>query len=161
MQSILNKRHIADSGCWEYTGALNNKGYGTIKRYPEESRKRRTYSVHRYVYQHVVGGIPEGMFVLHKCDNPKCFNPDHLFTGTHQENMDDAKHKGRMAGWRGLRDVKRTDSHPMAKLTIDDAKVIRHLYFAERRNQREIAKYFGVVQQQVSRIVNGQHWALA
>lgn len=144
MQAILSKRYIADNGCWEYTGALNNKGYGTIKRYPEGSSERRTFSVHRYVYQHVVGGIPEGLLVLHKCDNPKCFNPSHLFLGTHQDNMDDAKAKGRMLGGPGA-----------GKLTVDDERAIRHLYHAESCNQRALAKYFGVSQQHISRVVNG------
>jgi hypothetical protein len=155
MKEILKRRSISDSGCWEYTGCLNHKGYGTIKRHVDGAR--RTTSVHRYAYKQLVGEIPEGLLVCHKCDNRKCFNPDHLFLGTHQDNMDDAVAKGRMKVV-VPRSASEVGSKYRVKLTLDDVKTIRHLYFAERRNQREIAKYFGLVQQHVSRIVNGLRW---
>lgn len=75
--------------CYLWTGRTNKKGYGRI------DRKNKTLSTHRYAWMSVNGPIPKGLFVLHKCDIPNCINPDHLFLGTHQDNMDDMKVKGR------------------------------------------------------------------
>ncbi len=75
--------------CWEWQANLNNKGYGTCK------INGKLTSAHRVSYQIAYGLLPEKIHVLHKCDNPKCINPYHLFSGTHQDNMDDKKLKGR------------------------------------------------------------------
>lgn len=74
--------------CWEWTSCLNNNGYGSF-RLKEESL------AHRISYQIFHGKIDEKIQILHKCDNPKCVNPDHLFAGTHSDNMKDKAKKGR------------------------------------------------------------------
>lgn len=76
------------SRCWEWTAAINKYGYGVF-------RLKGESLAHRISYQIFHGCLKEGIQVLHKCDNPKCVNPDHLFTGTHQDNMDDKSKKGR------------------------------------------------------------------
>lgn len=78
-----------ENGCWIWKAVKNYRGYGHIsfRNYPRRSH-RVSYTVHK-------GEIPKGMLVLHKCDNPSCINPDHLFLGTHQDNMNDMKKKGR------------------------------------------------------------------
>lgn len=78
-------------GCWVWQGAKRGKGYGDI--YVGDGRRMAT---HQLSYQWAHGTIPDGMFVLHRCDNKLCVNPDHLFTGTHQDNMDDLKEKTRL-----------------------------------------------------------------
>jgi len=75
--------------CWEWQGPLNNIGYGMIR----DGDKMRT--VHRVSYEEHVKKIPKGKCVLHTCDNRKCVNPDHLWIGTHQDNMDDMMKKDR------------------------------------------------------------------
>lgn len=75
--------------CWEWQGKLNDCGYG-LKRY-----MGKLMNAHRAAYLHAVGEIPDGMCVCHSCDNTKCMNPDHLWLGTHQDNMDDMWEKGR------------------------------------------------------------------
>lgn len=83
------KKKIADSGCWEWTGSTVPRGYGQIYFAGIKGR------VHRVAYAAYVGPIPKGMGVCHKCDNPKCFNPEHLFVGTQTDNNRDKALKGR------------------------------------------------------------------
>lgn len=75
---------------------------------------------HRAAYSELVGQIPEGMQVLHKCDNPPCWNPEHLFLGTHQDNVTDKMAKGRYVGISG-------DRHPNSTLSEADVSDIRML----------------------------------
>lgn len=87
-QKLLAKRQIVNS-CWEYTGCKSTTGYG-------RTCYQGVYAyVHRVSYSVFVGKIPNDMCVLHRCDNPKCFNPEHLWVGTHQDNMLDRDIKGR------------------------------------------------------------------
>src|SRR5436190_23826490 len=85
----------SETGCWEWQGAtrtkIKNMPYGGIKIF------QKTHLVHRVSYEHYIGPIPEGMQVLHKCDNPKCINPEHLFIGTNLDNVADKLKKGRQA----------------------------------------------------------------
>lgn len=78
-------------GCWEWTGYCHSWGYGQI------SIKHKTYAMHRLMYEQFKGPIPDGLFICHACDNPKCCNPDHLWAGTQKENIQDCVRKGRKA----------------------------------------------------------------
>jgi hypothetical protein len=81
-------------GCWNWLTALSPKGYG-ITWY-----KRKKLAAHRLAWIIFVGPIPEGMQVCHKCDNPKCVNPEHLFIGTNYDNVQDKVAKNRHKGWK-------------------------------------------------------------
>ena len=78
-------------GCWEWIGTITNEGYGVF------GVEGGFSSAHRFSWKIHYGDIPDGLLVLHKCDNRKCVNPEHLFLGTHQDNMRDKIAKGR---WR-------------------------------------------------------------
>lgn len=77
------------TSCWLWTKSCGKKGYGQIWIVDTFVR------VPRAAYEVFIGPIPEGLFVLHRCDNPPCFNPDHLFAGTQSENIRDCVAKGR------------------------------------------------------------------
>lgn len=79
------------TGCWNWKLSLDEWGYGRTKLY----KTRQNWKAHRLSYTVFKGDINGGLFVCHKCDNPKCINPEHLFLGTHQDNMNDMVKKGR------------------------------------------------------------------
>src|SRR5512137_174351 len=79
----------AENGCWEWTAYRDINGYGHITINQKESL------AHRKAWELTNGEIPTGMFLCHKCDNPSCVNPDHMFIGTQKENLNDMRNKGR------------------------------------------------------------------
>lgn len=141
--------------CWNWTGCRLKSGYG----------KFRLYLAHRFSYLLHFGEIPNGHFVLHHCDNPRCVRPDHLFTGTHQDNMDDMHAKGR--GARGDKHGRYTrpestlrgEDNGYAKITAELVIYIRERYSSGTISQRALARQCGLSQQQVSRIIRGERWA--
>lgn len=132
-----------DGECWNWTGYVTSDGYGRM------GYDGRVEGCHRVAYQLVVGPIPEGMCVCHRCDNRRCVNPSHLFLGTNLDNMVDKTNKERQA---------RGETHPRAILT--EAKVIemRRIYAAGGIIQAELAKHFGVSPGTVGCIVSRHTW---
>lgn len=147
----------AVTGCWNWTAALNANGYGAIN----EGGEGRALSAHRVSYELHVGPVPAGLWVLHRCDNPSCVNPAHLFLGDALANVRDMDAKGRRvsAPRRGPRQnkgqMRRGEKHPQAKLTKEQVRAIRSSTAAGT----DIARQFGVAKTTVSSIRLGRTWS--
>jgi len=152
-----------NSGCWLWTGAASARGYGSVR------IQRVGYLAHRVSWTMRRGLIPSGLWVLHRCDNPACVNPDHLFLGDHAANMADMAAKGRHFSKARPDRVLRGDAHPsrlkrhlrprgerhpMAKLTRVLAGQIRR----DHRRPAAIARAYGVGRTTVMDIKNGKRW---
>ncbi len=135
-QRFLAKVKRVESGCHEWQTETNRGGYGKIW-----FRGKPSVPAHRVAYTLFVSPIPEGRHVLHRCDNRKCVNPEHLFLGSNRDNVSDMDGKGR----RGTK----------SRLTYEDVGKIRQM-LAERYSQAVIAKSFGVDQTTISRIKLGK-----
>lgn len=90
------------NGCWSWLGSTNKLGYGQL------GYQNRRVTAHRLSYELNKGEIPAGQIVRHACDNPNCCNPDHLILGTHQDNADDRKARGRKRGPSGAPSINPT-----------------------------------------------------
>jgi hypothetical protein len=133
-----------NSGCWLWTGAINADGYACIG---ADAPSRKVLGAHRVSWELTNGYIPNGLHVLHRCDVRCCVNPDHLFLGTHQDNIADCKTKGRAIRARGGWQWK-------AKLTEEQVRWIK----GSRNKLREAAEICGVSISTIWWIRNGRSW---
>lgn len=133
-------------GCWIWRGDRDSRNYGRIRDF--RKGHERSIGAHRVAYQLTHGQIPDRLVVCHRCDNPPCVNPAHLFLGTMKDNQSDMARKGRSA---------RGERQGGAKLSEQDIPRIRELY-AAGSTQREVAQAFGVSQGTISLIVKGAVW---
>src|SRR5215217_6096580 len=99
---------MTSSKCILWSGRQDRHGYGKVQFFDKTLNRTVETTAHRMVWQGAYGGIPLGMFVLHRCDVPLCVNPDHLFLGTQRDNMVDMYAKGRQ-GERNQRPVELTN----------------------------------------------------
>lgn len=149
----------AQSGCWEWGGDKSLFGYGRCC--ATFGGKKRILAAHRVAWMFANGPIPSGMCVCHKCDNPSCVNPGHLFLGTIADNNRDRHAKGRDAtGARAgsfvhAERMLRGERHPRAKVSDADVVEIRRAYFAGEATQKQLGERFGIRDTQVSNIVRG------
>jgi len=134
--SRLNQK----TGCIEFTGTKHPFGYGAMKVDGVPT------GAHRVAWALAFGPIPEGKHVCHRCDNPPCVTPEHLFLGTNADNIRDKVAKGRQRG------PGRGEQHHNAKISDADAEAIR----ASTKLQKELAVEYGISQSMVSRIRCGE-----
>lgn len=166
------------AGCWWWAASFNRAGYGRFE----------SDLAHRTAWRLLRGPIPPGLFVCHRCDQPGCVNPDHLFLGTHNDNMADKVAKGRAASGdgngsrlyperlrpqsgdlhfsrrapdlmaRGPRPAVRGENNPSARLSEDQVIAIRS-GCASGKSQRSLASAYGVSKQLISAIVRRHCWS--
>ena len=136
-----------NSGCWLWMASRNPDGYGQFQTGSRALGKRCHFAAHRISYELYIGDIPADVHVLHRCDNPSCVNPAHLWIGNHAKNMRDMGDKGRSGVFR-----KEKNSH--SKLTQQQVDVIR----ADERVHRIIALDHGVSYGYVSKLKHRKNW---
>jgi predicted XRE-type DNA-binding protein len=147
IERFHKKYEINKSGCWLWTGGTRPNSKGVL--YPRHwTNESKSIGAHRFSFELVHGAIPQGMYVCHKCDTPLCVNPDHLFLGSHQDNMRDMVVKKRSFVGRG------EDKKGRAKLTNQQADQIRKMEIS----QSKIAALFGVSQTTIGRIKRGESY---
>jgi len=141
IERFHQKYEINESGCWMWTGGTrpNSKGVPYPRHWTDDSE---SIGAHRFSFELVHGAIPQGMYVCHKCDTPLCVNPDHLFLGSHQDNMRDMVAKQRSFVGRG------EDKKGRAKLTNQQADQIRKMSMSHTK----IGAMFGVSATTIGRI---------
>lgn len=144
----VDRSQLSPGGCWLWTGSTN-KGYGLIG-----DGYGKLIRAHRFSFHWAYGPIPPGLSVCHRCDNPSCVNPTHLFLGTHLDNMADRNSKGRQS----RASVNQGEASGMAKLTEVQVMEIRALYAAGGITHRALGELYGVTGSSVSHIVNRQTW---
>jgi hypothetical protein len=137
-----------NTGCWLWSGMVNVSGYGIMK--AASLPQFKTPLTHRLSYFLHKGEFDYSLNVLHKCDNPICVNPEHLFLGTHLENMIDRKTKNRTN-----RAAPKGSKCGASKITEDVVLKIRSI---TNKTQKQIADSFGLTQSAVHYIVSGKTW---
>lgn len=151
-ERFWSKVNKAESGCWNWTRNPGSSGYAHIG-----LPGGRHVGVHRYSWELHNGPIPDGLWVLHRCDNRICVNPDHLFLGTPQDNALDMVAKGR-----NLPSVIASRSRPgvlNAKAKLNDQKVVEIRRLRSRGLvYREIAEIYDVALETIIAVVNGKTW---
>jgi hypothetical protein len=145
IESDFDSNWIAvPSGCHEWLRALSNNGYGQLW-----WQGKRSYA-HRIAYERANGPIPAGKMVLHRCDNRKCINLEHLFLGSSRDNQRDMRAKGRgQKPWQNL---------SRAKLRIEDVHRIRDM-LKSGASPTEISSLFPVTERSIREIRGGRKWA--
>jgi len=146
--SDIHKKRFFDNitkidSCWIYKKNIQESDYRRIY------INGKSIGAHRVSYLIHHGSIPEKMFICHKCDNPLCVNPQHLFAGTPKDNSDDMAKKGRGSLRKGIH-------YPKPKLTEDNVKDIFRL--SGQLSQRELATKFNVTQGLIEKILNKKAW---
>ena len=135
------------SACWMWTGALQNvdSGYGVVR-----FNDKKHYA-HRLIWSLFNGPVPDGAFICHHCDEPRCVRPSHLYAGTQKENVADMFRRGRARPARG-------EAIGCSKLTEADVLEMRRLYSEGGISQRAAGRIFGASKSMAQAIIRRKYW---
>lgn len=142
LQRLELKTIKHEGGCWEWQGPFDTFGHGRTKIFGKMDY------IHRFAWRQFFGEIPEGRCVLHRCDNPPCWNPDHLFIGTRVDNTSDMVAKNRQA--KGV-------TNANAKLTDEIVLQMRSLW-SQGWNSVQLGRRFGVTKNTAIAAATGRSW---
>lgn len=143
---ILDRIEVRERDeCWRWTGNKTVAGYGKIS-----LKGEHLVYAHRMVFSILIGSIPEGLEIRHKCDNPICCNPFHLLPGTHHDNMMDKMRRGRA-------NIPSGDRQGQRKLSSHQIPEIRLLHRNGIR-KAEIARRFNVAHSTIRAVIDGMTW---
>lgn len=151
-----NASHIEDrfwswvdfaDDCWLWTGGKSH-GYGLF-----HPAKGESIRAHRFAYELTHGSITDELFCLHRCDNPPCVRPDHLFLGTHEENVADMMSKGRGRSYSAI-----GEEHHLHKVMEDEVRQIRVMYKPGVISAKKVGEMFGIHEDTVRQIASRKTW---
>lgn len=137
------RRVTKTPGCWLWTGTRDEYGYGVV--WANDSRN----TAHRYSYRLHFGNIPDGLCVLHRCDNRVCVRPDHFFLGTNQDNMNDMVAKQRQC---------RGESMHSSKMTVAKVIEMRRQHDEDGRSIFSLSKEYGIHNKSAHDIIFRKTW---
>lgn len=136
-------------GCWLWTSYCNERGYGLMRH-----KGRKNFRAHRFSWELVHGPTPSDRFCLHKCDVRRCVNPDHMFLGSYQENMDDMVSKGRQRNGK----ERLTPAQVLEIRANPPSKYNTGKWVGARQEMEEYAKKYGVSPCTIGHILSGRCW---
>jgi len=154
-QRLWSKVTKSDDGCWNWTAAKDKRGYGRLNL----GQKKGIILAHRLSWILAFGDIPDGICVLHACDNPSCQRPDHLFLGTIADNIADMDAKGRRVTVSNPSYAPKVwgSKHHRATITESDVVEIRRLY-SEGETVSALTKTYGMSRGNMQRLLRGKNW---
>lgn len=134
---------VTPDGCWQWTGSISVQGRARI------GISGRRLLAYRVVYEELVAPIPDGLHCCHRCDNPACVNPDHIFLGTARDNMQDCASKRRVRGG-----GPRGQANPLAKFTDEQIADMRE-DLSKGARQIDLVRKYGISRSHACRIAHG------
>jgi hypothetical protein len=157
---ILFWNHVdikSENECWNWMMGKDKDGYGKFS-IPIVPGKRRHIRAHRFSYFITYGKYEEFIFVCHKCDNPMCVNPKHLFLGSAKDNFEDSKNKNRASKIPMEKSIHRGEDSPMTKLKKEDVLEIKELYKDNNISVHYISQKFNVSKGVIYNVGSGRSW---